>query len=288
MTLAKKLGFPETTKLLIVHADDTGLSHSENRATIQALQYGIVNSYSIMVPCPWFYEMATFAKNNFHYDHGIHLTLTCEWKNYKFGPVLPISEVPSLVDQNGHFPKKRETLKKQATPEDVKKELEAQIEKALAFGLNPTHIDSHMYSVGARPEFFKIYKELGKKYKLPVLLNKQLMKMVGLVPDEHLVNNDLLIDTAHFGNFEDFSTGNLENYYKNVLNHLEAGVNIILIHPAFNDYEMQGITLDHPNFGAAWRQVDFEFFTSETCSSQLKEHNIQLISWKDIKNCNVT
>ena len=163
MNLSKVLGFSEDTKLLIIHADDAGLSHSENRATIQALEKGIVNSYSMMVPCPWFYEMAIFAKNNPQFDNGIHLTLTCEWENYKFGPVLPVFEVPSLVDSNGHFYKKREQLSENASLIDVRKELQAQIEKALKFGLKPSHIDSHMYSVAAKPEYFQLYKDLGYK-----------------------------------------------------------------------------------------------------------------------------
>src|SRR5664279_2586227 len=145
MNSLQKSGCPEKTKLLIIHADDAGLSHSKNIATIQSLEKGIVNSYSIMVPCLWFYEMAIFAKNNPHFDNGIHLTLTCEWGNYKFGPVSPASEVPSLVDENGYFYKTREELRKNASAEDVGKELQAQLEKAFKFGLKPTHIDSHMY-----------------------------------------------------------------------------------------------------------------------------------------------
>ena len=164
MNLAQKLGYQENAKLLIIHADDAGLSHSENQATIQALQNGSVNSYSIMVACPWFYEMATFAKNNPNYDCGIHLTLTCEWENYRFGPVLPLSEVSSLTDQNGYFYKTRKDFKNNAKPAEIKKELTAQIERALQFGIQPTHLDSHMCSVGVTPEILKIYKELGRTY----------------------------------------------------------------------------------------------------------------------------
>jgi len=284
MDLSKELGFSEKTKLLIIHADDAGLSHSENMATVQSLENGIVNSYSIMVPCPWFYEMAIFAKNNPHFDNGIHLTLTCEWENYKFGPVLPISEVPSLVDENGYFFKKREELRNNASIEDVKKELQAQIEKAFKLGLTPTHIDSHMYSVGARPEFFKIYKDLGEKYDLPVLLNKQLMEMVGLNPDQNIEERDLLIEKVHYGKFEHFETRKLKDHYRDVFDNLVNGLNIILIHPAFDDNEMKGITVNHPNFGSEWRQIEFDFFTSEENKLKLKEKNIKLITWNDIKN----
>ncbi|PIB30604.1 polysaccharide deacetylase family protein [Maribacter sp. 4G9] len=284
MNLAQKLGFPEKTKLLIIHADDAGLSHSENMATIQSLEKGIVNSYSIMVPCPWFYEMAVFAKNNPQFDNGIHLTLTCEWENYRFGPVLPIKQVPSLVDENGHFYKKREELRKNASSDDVRKELQAQIEKAIKFGLKPTHLDSHMYSIGASPKFFEIYRDLGKKYNLPIMISGQLMEMVGLNPDHTIKNGDLIIEKVHFGVFEYFESGKLSDYYSKVFENLVSGLNIILIHPAFDDNEMKGITINHPNFGSEWRQIDFDSFTSRENIAKLEESDIELITWNDIRN----
>ncbi len=284
MNSAQKLEFSENTKLLIIHADDAGLTHSENMATIQSLEKGIVNSYSIMVPCPWYYEMAVFAKNNPQFDYGIHLTLTCEWENYKFGPVLPVSEVPSLVDENGHFYKKREQLRKNASAEDVKNELQAQIEKAIKFGLKPTHIDSHMYSVGTSPEFFDVYRDLGEKYNLPVLINEQLMKMVGLNPELNIKEGDFLIDRTYVAEFKYFETGKLGDYYSWILENLTSGLNLILIHPAFDDNEMKGVTMNHPNFGSKWRQIDFDFFTNEENKTKLKENNIELVTWNDIKN----
>ncbi|MRH99657.1 ChbG/HpnK family deacetylase [Kriegella sp. EG-1] len=284
MNAAQKLGFSADSKLLIIHADDAGLSHSENRATMQVLEKGFVNSFSIMVPCPWFYEMAQYAKNNPQHDCGIHLTLTCEWENYKFGPVLPVSEVPSLVDNNGHFYKKREQLRKYAAQEHVKKELQAQIEKALQFGLKPTHIDSHMYSVGSHPQFFKIYKELGKEYDLPVFLNKQLMELVGLPPEENINAEDFTIDRTYVGDFKYYEAGELGVFYSSIFENLKSGINLIIIHPAFDDNEMKGITVNHPNFGSAWRQIDFDFFTNKENQLLLEENNIKLITWQDIKN----
>lgn len=284
MNLSTRLGFSEESKLLMIHADDAGLSHSENRATIQSLERGLVNSYSIMVPCPWFYEMAEFAKNNPQYDNGIHLTLTCEWENYKFGPVLPISEVPSLVDENGYFYKDLKSLKKNALIEEVDKELKAQIEKALKFGLRPTHIDSHMYSVAAKPEFFHIYKDLGVEYNLPVPIYKEMMETVGLDVETNIDKNDIVINKLHLGKFEDFEKGKLENYYKSVFDNLSDGLNLLILHPAFDDNEMKGITLNHPNFGSEWRQIDFDYFTSQKAKLKLMENNIELITWNDLKN----
>ncbi|MEH6680992.1 MAG: polysaccharide deacetylase family protein [Sediminicola sp.] len=282
MDILNNLGIPKNSKVLMVHADDAGLSHSENRATMETLQYGSVNSYSIMVPCPWFYEIAQFSKNNAQLDTGIHLTLTCEWKNYKFGPVLPISEVPSLVDQNGFFRPKRNDLQKNADPEQVFKELEAQVEKALLFGIRPTHLDSHMYSVGADAQFLEVYRSLGKQYDLPVLLAKDLFAMVGLTPT--IDPSDLLFDHVHFGKFSDFEGNGLESYYDQVLDNLPTGLNMLLVHPAHDDDEMKGITVDHPNFGAAWRQIDRNYFMGSRCAEKIRDNNIRMITWAEIKN----
>lgn len=270
----------------MIHADDAGLAHAENMATIQALKNGIVNSYSIMVPCPWFYEMALFARENPQYDNGVHLTLTCEWETYRFGPVLPVSEVSSLVDSDGFFFKKREELRKHASPEDVARELEAQVQRAYRMGLTPTHLDSHMYSVGATPEFFSIYKHLGVKYNLPVLINEQLMDMVGLDARSNIADGDFVIDKTYVGEFHHFEAGKLSNYYSNVLQNLTSGLNLMLIHPAFDEREMQGVTVNHPNFGSEWRQIDFDFFTSEKNSRKLKELDIELITWSDLQSRN--
>ncbi|KAF2326257.1 polysaccharide deacetylase family protein [Flavobacterium daemonense] len=282
MNLAQKLGYPENAKLLIIHADDAGLSHSENQATIKSLKNGSVNSYSIMVPCPWFYEMAIFARENPNFDCGIHLTLTCEWENYKFGPILPVSEVSSLVDKNGHFYKTRKDFKNNARPSEIKKELTAQIEKALEFGIKPTHLDSHMCSVGVTPEILEIYKELGKTYKLPVFINKDFVESISLSEEKYNFENTLLADNLLIGYYSDFEKGELRKSYEKALDNIVPGFNVFLLHPAFDDFEMQGITVNHPNFGAAWRQIDFDFFTSSECTAKLKENNIQLINWKEI------
>jgi len=286
MNTAQQLGYDPQAKLLMIHADDAGLSHAENRATIQALEKGMVNSYSIMVPCPWFHEMALYAKDHPQYDMGLHLTLTCQWETYRFGPVLPVSEVPGLVDGHGHFFRKREQLREKATAEEVEKELRAQIEKALRMGLRPTHLDSHMYSVGSHPDFFTVYKKLGEAYGLPVLINKQMMEMVGLDPKTHIGPNDLTIDHTYLGAIADFEKGQFNQGYQHILEKLQPGLNLILIHPAFDEPEMQAIAINHPNFGAEWRQMDLDFFTSEKTKATLVEHNIQMVTWGDIKTQN--
>lgn len=278
------LGYEPDAKLFMIHADDAGLSHSENSATIRAMHKGIVNSYSIMVPCPWFYEIADFAKQYPEYDYGIHLTLTCEWNSYRFGPVLGQKEVPGLNDRLGYFHKKRKDVLDNAKPEEIKKELCAQIERALTFGLTPTHLDSHMYTLGASMEFLELYREVGKIYQLPVMLNKKLIsEMSGIPSSKQPCFDEIVVDHFFLGNFTDFNKGKLENYYANALRSLKPGFNLLLIHPAYDDAEMKAVTINHPNFGSAWRHIDLEFFTSDRCNELLKEQQAHMVSWKDIK-----
>jgi predicted glycoside hydrolase/deacetylase ChbG (UPF0249 family) len=143
-TLVERLGYPPGTKLIIVHADDLGETHSVNAAAIKALQGGTINSASLMVPCPWFPEIADYAKSHPDADFGLHLTLTSERVYYRWGPVAPADKVPSLVDQNGYFHHDWEE-NEHINAKEVEVELRAQIERALAMGVRPPHLDSHQY-----------------------------------------------------------------------------------------------------------------------------------------------
>ena len=276
------MGSSGSKKYLMVHADDAGLCHSENMATINSLKNGIVSSYSIMVPCSGFKEISHFAKDNPQFDYGIHLTLTCEWENHRFGPVLPKNEVSSLVDDNGYFYRTRQELKNNASIMDIKKELEAQIDKALSLGLTPSHLDSHMHSVGISAEIFNIYRELGIKYGLPVFMNKKILELATDDTMHYFKKGDFLIDHFHIGEFEYFKSGGLENLYFETLDNLKPGINILLVHPAYDDKEMKGITLNHPNFGSIWREIDLSFCTSKEAKLKIKENNITLINWRNL------
>lgn len=277
--LLKKLGYSPDTKLLIIHADDLGVAHSENRASLEALENGSVNSGSIMVPCPWFPEIAAWAKNHRDADIGLHLTLTAEWKHLKWGPVSSKEKVPGLVDDHGYFYDNVADVVKHATVAEVERELRAQIDRALTFGINPSHLDSHMGSV-VNEKFFATYLKVGKDYGIPVLLGKTWLepfpKIKSLISDKQP-----LIDQLIMAEPENYKTGMAEFYTKS-LNTLQPGVNVLLIHAAHDDAEMQAVTIEHPDYGAAWRQADYDFFTSEACKKLLAENNIQLITWREI------
>ena len=171
-TLLERLGYPADTKLIIVHADDLGETHAVNAAAIKALQGGTINSASLMVPCPWFPEIADYAKSHPEADFGLHLTLTSERVYYRWGPVASTDKVPSLVDENGYLHHDWEE-NQHVNPKEVEVELQAQIERALAMGIRPTHLDSHQYRLIMNgKELFDVMLRVAHKYKLPVFVTR--------------------------------------------------------------------------------------------------------------------
>ncbi len=276
-SMQKKLGFPAGTKLLVIHADDIGLSSSENRASFDSISFGMVNSGSVMVPCEKTDEVAEYLRKNPQTDLGIHLTITSEWDTYKWKPVLNRDEVNSLVDEQGYFFSSKKQMFQNADPEDVEKEYRAQVEKALESGIHPTHLDSHMYSAFSGTEITKRYIDIGNDYKLPVLLTYDLP--LGVLNYSGMV----VVDELYCADYEDYKAG-LEEYYKRVIKSIRPGLNCILVHVAYDNEEMKSIMRDNPNFGAKWRQADFDFFTSDACHTLIDENNIRLITWKEIKD----
>ena len=268
------------SKYLIIHADDSGLAWSENYATQIGMLKGSISSTSLMVPCPWFYEMANFCFHNPELDYGIHLTLTGEWKTYPFRPCQSINNIPSLVDKFGHFYSKRNLVRDKAKTEEVYIELKSQIETAMNMGLNPSHLDSHMYTLGLRQDLLEVYQDLGREFKLPILLSKKLISYTGEDPNNFEIDEKICLESIFMASYKDFEKEDLSFFYNNVLNSLPDGLSILLIHPALKSTEMDQITLDHPNFGSDWRSQDAVYFSSEECKERLKKNKIKLVNWK--------
>jgi predicted glycoside hydrolase/deacetylase ChbG (UPF0249 family) len=149
--LAERLGYDADAKLLIVHADDIGLARAVNAATARAFESGGITSGSVMVPCPWFPDFAAYYRDHQPMDVGIHITLTAEWDYYKWGGVSPAGEIPSLLDDYGHFYPTEAAVAQHAVPAEVEREARAQIERAMALGIEPTHLDTHMGTMVVTP-----------------------------------------------------------------------------------------------------------------------------------------
>lgn len=281
-SVAEKLGYEANTKLLIVHADDIGLAQSVNEATLTAFEKGGITSGSIMVPCPWFADFAKDFKEHPELDVGIHITLTAEWDHYKWGGVLPATEIPSLLDENGNFYATVEEVGQHADPVEVEKEIRAQIEKAMAYGIQPTHIDTHMGSVMAKPEFMQIYLKLGLEYKIPVFVPRMILFGMPEEAREKMKNDYVLVDNFFMMNTDDPGLSWAEAYSQ-MIEKAKPGLNVMIVHVANDNAEMQAIAVNHPAFGSAWRARDLEYLLGQEFSEHLKEQNIQLVGWKEIK-----
>jgi chitin disaccharide deacetylase len=278
-TLQERLGYSKNAKLLIVHADDLGVAHSEDNASFIALEKGSVSSASIMVPCPWLSEVAAYAATHPKADLGLHLTLTSEWNFYKWGPVADKQNVPGLVNKNGYFFSSVDSVIKSSNAIEVEKELRAQIEKAKLSGIDFTHLDSHMGTLYSSKDYLQLLLKLGREYKVPVMLNKDVLAMSA----SSVNDKDVMLDNIYIESPQDYAKGT-EVFYTNILQSLKPGVSEIIIHAAYDNSEMQAVTVDHPDYGASWRQADFNFFTSETCKKLLQQNGIQLITWREIRD----
>jgi predicted glycoside hydrolase/deacetylase ChbG (UPF0249 family) len=279
-TIAERLGYPRDAKLLIVHADDLGMAHSVNVATIKALQTGLVNSGSIMIPCPWLPEIAAYARANPQADLGLHLTLTSEWTSFRWGPVSQRDRVSSLLDKDGYFYLTESEAAAHADPKQVELEINAQIERARALGIQPTHLDSHMGTLYQNKALFETFLRIARNNKLPVRGAKTWFARADFVSSV-LSADDVYIDRVLDIN-PAVAPQDWAKFYSDALRKLEPGVTEVIIHLAYDDAEMQGVTVNHPDWGAAWRQRDFEYFTSDAFRKVLQENQIKLITWRDL------
>lgn len=275
-TVAERLGYPADSRLLVIHADDFGMSHSVNRATIEALKNKWITSASILVPCPWFPEVVKFAKENPDADLGIHLALNSEWTSYRWKPVTPSANVPSLVDKDGYMPLIEPEVYKQAKIDQAEVEMRAQIDRAKSMGINVTHLDTHMGTIIGTAELFGLYMKLGAAYGTPQLLEQR--------PDFHGIKlnpQSILIDRV-LGLAPGVSKENWLKGYQDILAPLPPGSYQLIVHLAYDDEEMRGATSDHPDWGAAWRQNDFDLVKNPEFQKFLKDQKFILVSWKDL------
>ena len=277
--LSELLGFKKNDKLLIIHADDLGLSNSVNQASFEALNKKYVNSASVMIPAPNSKEVADYFKENSNIDLGLHLTFTSEWKNYKWHGISHNDSISSLINSKGDFYEKKKEIIKNSNPQDIRKELQAQIDYAISIGIKPTHLDSHEGVLFFSPEFFKIYLEVSEKNRLPVFVPKLLAP--------HF-NNDFpqpknLVVVKMYMADKNLSFDKWPEYYESILNSLDPGLNEMIVHLGIDNNEMKKITSNRIAFGSKWRNLDYNVVSSPEFKASLIKNDIKLVTWREIK-----
>ena len=169
-TYAEKLGYPVGKKVVILHVDDVGMSYDSNLGAIRAIEEGVANSLSVMMPCGWVPGFVHYFKQHPELDAGLHLTLTSEWDDYRWGPLAGQPAVPGLVDAEGALWPSVADVARHATPDEVETEIRAQLARARRMGFEPTHLDSHMGTLFATPGFIERYMKVGMQERIPVML----------------------------------------------------------------------------------------------------------------------
>ena len=277
-TLAERLGHPAGSKLLILHADDLGVAHSVDAASFDALTRGAVSSASIMMPTPWVTEVAAWARAHSDADLGLHLTLTSEWNSYRWGSVAPRDSVPTLLDSLGVFPNEVEPVAKRAALAEVERELRAQVERALASGIRPTHLDSHMGALFATPELMATYAKVARAYDLPFLA---LRGDPRTPPRMSLGTNEVALDTVIIAG-DDVPRDQWKAFYLRAITSLRPGLTEMIVHLGHDDAELQAVMVGHEPYGSAWRQRDYDVVTSEEFRKALKDNGVILVTWREL------
>ena len=286
--LLKKLGLSNNDRVAIIHTDDIGMCQASVEAFADLNEVGIISSGALMVPCPWFLHAAEYARTRPRVDLGVHLTLTSEWKTYRWGPISSRDPASGMLDEEGFFYHSSEKAQEHGEPAAIEIELIAQVERAIQAGLLPTHIDTHMGTV-AHPKFMSIYIMLAMKFHLPPMifrLDEAGWRAAGLEPEFAQVAADLigqlegsgmpLLDWLG-GMHLDSDENRLERT-KQTLSDLQPGITHFIIHPSKETPELRAITPD-------WRcrVADYQNFMKDELRQHIQKIGVQVIGYKALK-----
>ncbi len=286
-TYGERLGWGPEDRILIFHNDDAGMSHESNLGTIEGFEDGLLTSVSTMMPCSWVPEFNAYLRENPHICNGLHLTLTSEWRGYRWAPVAGRDAVPGLVDSEGYMHRRVQDVIANATPDEVETEIRAQIALAEKMGMPITHLDSHMGTLFYSPAFLERYVNIGIEKQIPVMimsgynveneLQRAIAPMVqraaqraweGGLP----VLDDLMTSTADTSDPQVMTEALIEN-----LRNLKPGITMIILHA----------TRPGENFGAisgsgGKREAELEMVLSDKVREVIEEEGIILTTFREL------
>lgn len=279
--LAELLGYQATDRLLIIHADDMGMSHATNLAIFDAFERGVLTSASIMMPTAWVKEAVLWLQDHPRADVGVHLTHTSEWGGYKWAPVAGRRAVPGLVGPDGYMWPDVAAVWAHATLQEAEIEARAQIEYAQALGIDVTHLDSHMGTLQLDPRFWEVYLKLSVTYRLPQRqASRELYDLLGARGRKQaeqaagVFGPDYLI----YGLPEPQTPAQVPAYYETILRNLKPGVTELYLHPALDGPEMQAISGTH-----ARRDADYRWLVDPRTRALINELGIKLIGYRELR-----
>ncbi|UCD53193.1 MAG: polysaccharide deacetylase family protein [Phycisphaerales bacterium] len=287
-TYAERLRWPAGTKAVIFHVDDAGMSHDSNMGARQAVEEGVATSLSVMMPCSWVPECAAWLQEQPQVDAGVHLTLTSEWKHYRWGPVAGPSVVPGLVDEHGYLYHDVAQVVAHASPDEFEAEIRAQVDKAIALGIRPTHLDSHMGTC-FQPQFIQRYVEVGIEKGIPVMMVGGHMQHIGaeagaFEPLLHAlaaelwnaglpVLDDLVTQPTKAKEYEQRKSELIA-----LLREMKPGITQIIVH-CTDPTEV----FSHISGSGAARQAELRLMTDPDVKAFIESEGIVLTNWRELK-----
>jgi predicted glycoside hydrolase/deacetylase ChbG (UPF0249 family) len=267
--LVERLGYPADAKLLIINCDDLGSTRSANVAVYEALRRGVATSATLMVPCPWARDAAAMYRGE---DVGVHLTLNAEWETYRWGPT---THSPSLLDGDGGFPRTVQDAWEHADLDEVRKECRTQIERAIYWGFDVSHIDSHMGTMQLRADFFDVYLELAVEFNLPLRMAGVSSERAIGFPFRRLAAEEGIVFSDNFV----WTPVGSRRMLERVLFDLRPGVTEVLAHPAIDSDELR---VSHPDW--AQRVEDHALLTSDSSVRDLIDRSgAVLIGYRELR-----
>ncbi len=286
-TWAEKLGYPAGKRVLIFHADDVGMCYEANQAAKQYLLAGDIQSAALMVPCPWFNEMANWYQENPQFDCGLHLAMNSEWKWYRWPSVAPREQVPGMIDSDGYLYSETLMTALKAKPAEIETEIRAQIERAISRGIRPSHVDTHMGTLYARPDYTEVYCRVAAEYRIPAMVLEPSPKIIekfrqrGIAPSELMQK---VLDEYPLPKLDDFDSvpegktyaEKLENFYAQVRG-LDPGITEIIFHPSIETEGLRHIT-------GSWQQRVWEaqMFSDPQVKQFFQGEGILFTNWKEM------
>jgi predicted glycoside hydrolase/deacetylase ChbG (UPF0249 family) len=288
-SIAQALSGDATARALVLHIDDVGMCHGANVAFLELARSGGVACGSIMVPCPWFREIASAAAQDLSLDLGVHLTLTSEWPQYRWGPLSTRSPASGLIDVQGYFPRNCLDLRRQLNVEAAEIEFHMQIDRALEAGIDVTHLDTHM-GAALVPELVDIYVRLGLEYRLPILLPREIdsytgVLRVGDIPPGIHERFVAQLDARALPIIDRFRMTpmppgpNVESTYRTMIETLPTGATFFALHcNAPGDIE----AIVPPR--ARWRTDEYLLFGSGAPMLWMAEAGIRAIGMREIRD----
>jgi chitin disaccharide deacetylase len=269
-SLVERLGYAPDARLVILNCDDLGSSHAANLAALEAVERGVATSATLMVPCPWALEGARLFAGK---DVGVHLTLTAEYPGYRW---RSLTGAASLHDDEGFLPHTAAEVWANARLDDIREECRAQIDQALDWGVDVTHLDSHMGVNQLEPRCYELYLELASEYRLP-------LRMAGKAVDGMLgFPMRAPADARRIVYPDDFTFQWKASTAEALKQHVPAmapGVTEFLIHPVLDGPELRGYDLD----AAQVRVDDHACAMDPEIAALFEAEKIELISFRPLR-----